>query len=760
MMNTESTSEPRVFRPDDLIWAKMKGFPPWPAKVISSGEDIPPGRIPVMFFGTRETAFMKPSDLSDYMTFRQQHEVSRKHKGFNEGIHEIRVAAMLEAPDYKDPLFFPNLDSGKSPSPMPTQPGQRRQSGRMLSDAFLTGYENKKSNSASTVSRSRASSTASALKQLKKEIFRRRLDSESSNGSRRNKMISGLEKIQSTDFYAQLGNLDDFPLIGDDHLGADDARSTRSKRSRGSSKVFEEYILGSRTRHRSGSISENRGTRSRLISGVSDFFDDLLFPTASIAQAASGEIMHVLDDFPSESSEGRPGTPEAPAPLPRPNEFCKDCGCECTLVGLKWRCTSKYCLKWNGIAEPYNRPSTSIAPPVDFPVEVKEETPDDSPKREKSVKERIREDFNRFDKQIASTVTNVESPKHDSSSPDRSRSPKKAVEVQPTITKRATGRPKQYKVESTPPINHNGLRSCTFCNGQVRPQMCGGNKHRWRCVDKKCRKWYGWVKSSDEIPRDLGRKGRFSNVLEKARRRERLRSHNSTSSAQMAEAASISSAGEAAAAAAGLDTASLMSDDRQSGRIGSIAKELSARAGDDQPRKKGRPPKQTGIKIKLKGKDKKDGKRKATESEQRVKRKYTKRKDADVTKEEEKPSRPVSPLTPRELRYRPCAMEKRGRWWISEKRKIDVSPEREFQTETADSAAAFRILSHAFRAAAVTRADEPGTVNGSLDLMMDSLLGCMAPLLSLLGRLPNTRPDPQVLQQLWNASAVHLPMFQ
>lgn len=24
---------------------------------------------------------------------------------------------------------------------------------------------------------------------------------------------------------------------------------------------------------------------------------------------------------------------------------------------------------------------------------------------------------------------------------------------------------------------------------------------RWRCVDKKCRKWYGWVRSHEEIPK-------------------------------------------------------------------------------------------------------------------------------------------------------------------------------------------------------------------------------------------------------------------
>jgi len=42
--------------------------------------------------------------------------------------------------------------------------------------------------------------------------------------------------------------------------------------------------------------------------------------------------------------------------------------------------------------------------------------------------------------------------------------------------------------------------------------MCGGNKHRWRCVDKRCRKWYGWVRLTDEIPPDLGKKGRWKDL--------------------------------------------------------------------------------------------------------------------------------------------------------------------------------------------------------------------------------------------------------
>lgn len=45
-------------------------------------------------------------------------------------------------------------------------------------------------------------------------------------------------------------------------------------------------------------------------------------------------------------------------------------------------------------------------------------------------------------------------------------------------------------------------------------------------MDKKCRKWYGWVKSSDEMPADLGRKGRYNSLLGKTKNME---THNISS---------------------------------------------------------------------------------------------------------------------------------------------------------------------------------------------------------------------------------------
>lgn len=69
-----------------------------------STSDIPVGRISVMFYGTKETAFMKPSDLFPYLETRHQFEVPRKHKvsgsynGFTAGSYYC-MFYLYSAPD-------------------------------------------------------------------------------------------------------------------------------------------------------------------------------------------------------------------------------------------------------------------------------------------------------------------------------------------------------------------------------------------------------------------------------------------------------------------------------------------------------------------------------------------------------------------------------------------------------------------------------------------------------------------------------------
>ncbi|KAG7268583.1 hypothetical protein CRUP_003192 [Coryphaenoides rupestris] len=67
----------REYKPGDLVFAKMKGYPHWPARIDELPEGAvksPSNKYQVFFFGTHETSkFGKPT----------------KRKGFSEGLWEI-----------------------------------------------------------------------------------------------------------------------------------------------------------------------------------------------------------------------------------------------------------------------------------------------------------------------------------------------------------------------------------------------------------------------------------------------------------------------------------------------------------------------------------------------------------------------------------------------------------------------------------------------------------------------------------------------
>ncbi|GMR52295.1 hypothetical protein PMAYCL1PPCAC_22490, partial [Pristionchus mayeri] len=752
-----SPTHVRNFQANDLIWAKMKGFPPWPAKVLNSNSepstsDIPVGRISVMFYGTKETAFMKPSDLFPYLENRHQFEVPRKHKGFNEGVNEIRQSAGLPV----DPLFTGDQDVIAPPRSPPPRVHRSSNNSKLFQDVFLSGFDRNRTKSFNSgKARSRASSSASLMKTLmqnmKKE--RSRMNSESSTGRRRNQMSESEEARLVLDAFDTLNPLADYdPALLDD----DD---NRSKRSRGSSRVFEEYMLSAnRLRTRSGSEG---GRRSRLISGVSgvsDVFDEL-YDQAQTLFTHDG-LMLALDNLPSEGSSGAGGdrarTPEAPlAPLAGTVKFCSDCGCECQPFNKQWRCTSKFCLKINGAVMEdrpstssmnHHQPSTSRQQSAHYrpiitdhvPKKVVRVQPNGAqasssqsssagPSTSGIMKEEKREDEERRTGGGGIGVRTSRRDEFNSSmeEPSPGRIKRKTVRISPppppirSPTRRGATRPMKYKVEKTPPVSENGLRNCAFCGGQVRPQMCGGNKHspyRWRCVDKKCRKWYGWVKTSDEIPKDLNKKSLGA------------------------------------------------SPDKSSGPG-------SGMDASPMPEKKrlGRPPKHQGLKIRL-------GTTKKELEAARPKRKYTKRKDREAAeaaqglplmgpdgKKLPKAARALSPLTEREASFRSSTLQRRGRWWTAEKRRNDYSPPRSVRGDTLDAAASFRLISQAMRACSVTASNslgEPGQVAGTMDILMDTFCASLAPLVSLLHQFPQFAPSEEVTESMWNSSLVHTPIFQ
>uniref|UniRef100_A0A2M4A857 Putative transcription coactivator n=1 Tax=Anopheles triannulatus TaxID=58253 RepID=A0A2M4A857_9DIPT len=146
----------------DLVFAKVKGYPAWPAKIMR----IEKTKYNVYFYGTGETANIKMDNLFLYGEEAKEKFVSEKimkRKGFKEALIQIESAMLGQDScpiSYDVAIVRSSMDS-----PVPNEDNEARNQ----SDPFVDSYVTKESKPFALAKQMPANGKGPLLKTIKKE---------------------------------------------------------------------------------------------------------------------------------------------------------------------------------------------------------------------------------------------------------------------------------------------------------------------------------------------------------------------------------------------------------------------------------------------------------------------------------------------------------------------------------------------------------------------------------------------------------------